>query len=248
MAAVTTTTPDVCAVKPRLARAPAAPAPVPATAVARPTARPATPADALAGRLAHVVAHRAGGAVLQRMATERATTMRTRAGGNRLGNVTPEVEFARIRDLRTQHAYDSSRILADLRYDHLSGSSDSDVTGDAEENYRVRIDRQNPLPEGQNLQIQTNGNSISIATVLISDAVLAGGEAQQRHVLRVVRRAFLGSLADGMQWEVVDAPAPVTVKSGKGGHGKQRGGPKGPGGKKGGSGSATGGTRALTVH
>lgn len=245
MAAVATTTPDVCAVKSRLARAPAAPAAAAATAVARPTARPATRADALAGRLAHVVARRSGARVLQRMATERATTRRTRAGGNRLGNVTAEVEFSRIRDLRTQHAYDSSRILADLTYDHLSGSSASDVTGDAEENYSVRIDRQNPLPEGQNLQIQTNGTSISIATVLISDAVLTGGDAQ-RHVLRVVRRAFLGSLADGMQWEVVDAPAPVAVKSGKGGHGKKRGGPKGPGGKTGGS--ATGGTRALTVH
>lgn len=247
MARVATTAPDVSAVTPRLARAPAARTATAATAVARPTARPATPADALAGRLAHVVAHRAGAPLLQRMATERATNKRTRAGGNRLGNVSADVEFARIRDLRTQHAYDSSRILADLGYDHLSGSSDSDVTGDAEENYSVRIDRQNPLPEGQNLQIQTNGTSISIATVLISDAVLTGADAQ-RHVLRVVRRAFLGSLADGMQWEVVDAPAPVAVKGGKGGRGKKGGGPKGPGSKKGGSGSATGGARALTVH
>lgn len=248
-------------------------APVAASSeIARPAVAPETRPDALAGllaravqqcaeRVARPVAIGAAGVpalrrsiadpvptrMLQRVPTARVTAhpMST----TRIAGANPQVIAASFATLRERHTADSHAILNDLRDDHLWGRSKSDVTGDDEVNYAVRIDRQNPTRTGQNVQIQTNGTSITIATVLVHDSV-----ANKAGLITAVRQAFRASLADGMQWEVYDEPvvetAPVYVKGGKGGGsgGKGGGSPKkgggGPG-KKGGGGGGTGGRRIV---
>ena len=127
------------------------------------------------------------------------------------------------------------------------GRSKSNVTGTGDE-YSVRIDRQNPTPTASNIHIQTNGNSVSIAMVLVRDE-LAG--KNRGAVLAAVRQAFRGSLADGMQWEVYDAPVEekeqVYVKGGKKGGGGNQGKKGGYQGKKGGGGGGQGGRRGVKV-
>lgn len=225
----------------RLARAGAVPVAT-ASAAAKPMAAPETRTDPLTGRLARVVTAR----TLQRLPADRATDLPTRAGAERLGHITPEAEFGKIRDLRVKHHRDASFVVGCLEFSHLSGSPDSDVTKDKQA-HKVRIDRQNPLDDGQNLQIQTNGTSISIATVLIDNRVLDNAKGgHQQHVVRVVRRAFLHSLADGMQWEVYDAPVTEKAPAKKGAYKKKGGsGGKGAKGRRGEHGSVGGSGRGI---
>lgn len=160
----------------------------------------------------------------------------------RVSGASPQAKAANFADLRALHTADAHAILDHLEFAHLWGNLRSDVTGGGN-NYTVRIDRQNPTPNASNIQIQTNGTSITIATVLVRDT-MANQDANA--VLTAVRQAFRGSLADGMQWEVYDEPVvakqPVYAKGGKGGGGGKKGGggrKKGGGpGKKGGSAGA----------
>ena len=126
----------------------------------------------------------------------------------RMGGGTPAKQAENFSDLRARHRVDAHAILGDLEFDHLWGRLKSDVTGTGDE-HDVRIDRQNPTQAGSNIQIQTNGNSVTIATVLVRDSVQGGTPAA---VLRAVNTAFRNSLEDGMQWGSGTAAAEEKVK------------------------------------
>ena len=185
---------------------------------------------ALRGASPHPVLtlHRAigNGAVarlLQRAPASR-DTERPTSFGDRITGKNPAEKLRKFADLRTGAAVDAAAIVDDLEWDHLWGRSKSNVTGTGNQ-YSIRIDRQNPTPTHSNVQIQTNGTSISVATVLVADSLFGAPANTQGATLTAVRAAFLSSLADGMQWEVYDdAPAPEKPKpqvkekgSGKGG-------------------------------
>lgn len=171
--------------------------------------------------------------LLQRKPGRRVTENRTRTGDRITGK--PEEIAAKFAGLRAKNSADAFEVLKGLEFDHLWGRSKSDVTGDDEE-HSVRIDRQNPTRTHSNIQIQTNGTSISLATVLVADELAATKD--RAGVLNAVKQAFRSSLADGMQWEVYDAPEVEKVEpKGKGkGKGPDRGGDKGKKGKGGGGG------------
>ena len=205
---------------------------------------PAARADALAGQLARVVARRsvsghAATRLLQRVPSARVIAPARPMSIARIVGPTPKKRQEIFNALRATHTNDAHAVLQQLVVDHLWGGAKSDVTGDDEE-HSVRIDRQNPTPDASNIQIQTNGESVTIATVLVRDAV-----AGQAGLINAVRQAFRGSLVDGMQWEVFNEQVvekePVYVKGQKGGGGgKKGGGGGGKQGKKGGGGGGKG--------
>ena len=176
--------------------------------------------------------------LLQRAPARRATEHATRTGKRIKGK--PHEIAAKFADLRTQHRADANEVLKGLQFDHLWGGLKSDVTNDDEE-HSVRIDRQSPTPTHSNIQIQTNGTSISLATVLVADELAATKD--RPGVVNAVKAAFRSSLDDGMQWEVYDAQEAEKVEFGKGkGKGPDKGdkGKKGKGPKGGGGGGKRG--------
>jgi len=199
---------------------------------------PATRGDALAGLLARSVAGRAPARMLQRAPAARQIAPLRPMSVARITGANPARKQEIFQALRATHTADAHAVLTQLESAHLWGTAKSDVTGDDEE-HSVRIDRQNPTPTASNIQIQTNGESITIATVLVADAVVNQNAGA---VVNAARQAFRASLVDGMQWEVyneqvVETQAPY-VKGGKGGGpGKKGGGPKS---KKGGGGAKPG--------
>jgi hypothetical protein len=148
--------------------------------------------------------------MLQRAPAGRVTEHPTRTGKRIKG--TPQQIAVRFADLRAQNREGTIDVLRGLEFDHLWGGLKSDVTNSDEE-FSVRIDRQSPTPTHSNVQIQTNGTSISLATVLVADTL--AGARDRRGVLNAVKQAFLASLADGMQWEVYDAEETAEVETGK---------------------------------
>ena len=135
--------------------------------------RRATPA--LRGASPHPVLtlHRAigNGAVarlLQRAPASR-DTERPTSFGDRITGKNPAEKLRKFADLRKGAAVDAAAIVDDLEWDHLWGRSKSNVTGTGNQ-YSIRIDRQNPTPTHSNVQIQTNGTKISVATVLVADS------------------------------------------------------------------------------
>lgn len=204
---------------------------------------PAMRSDALAGRLARSVAGRAPARMLQRAPTARQITPVRPMSVARITGASPKKKQEIFQALRATHTADAHAVLTQLESAELWGAAKSDVTGDDEE-HSVRIDRQNPTPTASNVQIQTNGESVTIATVLVQDAV---ANQNAGAVLNAARQAFRASLVDGMQWEVyneqvVEKEAPY-VKGGKGGKGGKKGG--GPGKKGGGPGKP--GRRSVNV-
>jgi hypothetical protein len=199
-------------------------------------ARAATPVHPVLA-LQRSIGNGAVASLLQRTPARRVTENPTRPGKRLKGKPAEIIE--KHAALRMQHRDDAHAVLNGLEFDHLWGGSKSDVTGDDEE-HSVRIDRQNPTRTHSNIQIQTNGISISIATVLVADTLAATRD--QRGVVNAVRQAFRSSLADGMQWEVYDAPDAEKVEPRQGkGKGPDRGGDKGKKGKGPGKGRGGGG-------
>jgi hypothetical protein len=160
--------------------------------------------------------------LLQRVPTARVTGFPMSVV--RVGGGTPIERATNFSALRARHRDDAHAILDDLEFDHLWGRLRSDVTGTGDD-HDVRIDRQNPTQTGSNVQIQTNGTSVTIATVLVRDSVQRG--ATTAAVLNAVKTAFRGSLADGMQWEVTDVAAEEKVDVYVKGGGKKGGGGQG---------------------
>ena len=203
----------------------------------QPAARPAeraTPAAIANGprELASAIGNRAFTALLQRAPAARATANVTRAGGR-----LTQARLDQVRETR-EVADDADEAVNGIGIGHLAGEPASDITGRGR-NAVVRIDIQNPTPTHQNLQIQTNGRSVSIATVLIPLAMIV---APPRGLVNAVRAAFRGSLGDGMQWEVFDdaevpAEKPASGKGGgkgrEGREGRERRGKAGKAGKAG---------------
>ena len=173
----------------------------PAAVVGPPVAqRPPVPDDALAGQLALAVARRGGGDagwLLQRWPAERATVHPMSV--ERLTGKPKErvVKFANLRRTNTDAA---NALLEDMDVTKVWGSLKSDITGTGD-THGVRLDRQNPTPTHANVQIQTNGTSITLATALIANGL---GTARVGPLKHHVRAALKASLADGMQWEVYD--------------------------------------------
>ena len=195
-------------------------------------ARAAAPAHPLLA-LQRSIGNGAVASLLQRAPARRVTANPTRPG-KRLKGRSPADIANKLADLRAAHRNEAHAVLNGLQFDHLWGGLKSDVTNDDEE-HSVRIDRQSPTPTHSNIQIQTNGVSVSIATVLVSDALFA--TTDQRGVVNAVKQAFRMSLDDGMQWEVYDAPDAEKVEPSKAkGNGPDRGGDKGKKGKGGGGG------------
>jgi len=236
----------------RVARAPAIrPTRAPSRAAAVPQEQRSDP---LAGQLARVVAQRsiapsAPGPMLQRVPSTRVTQHPTSTA--RIRGANPQVIATTFQNMRTANTDDSHAVLNDLTFDHLWGGTKSNVTRTGDQ-YSVRIDRQVPTRTASNIQIQTNGTSISLATVLVSDGLAACRPGDRNAVLVAVRQAFRNSLADGMQWEVYDEPVvetqPVYVKPGKGSGPGKKGGPKkggGPPKKGGGNQGSLGGGRLV---
>ncbi len=226
---------------PRQARVARAPAVRPVGALLRPAAMPQDRRpDPLAGQLARAVQQRsiapsAPGPMLQRVPATRVTAHPTSTA--RIRGANPQVIATTFQNMRTANTDDSHAVLNDLAFDHLWGGTRSNVTRTGDQ-YSVRIDRQVPTRTASNIQIQTNGTSISLATVLVSDGLATCRPGDRNAVLVAVRQAFRNSLADGMQWEVYDEPVvetqPVYVKPGKGGGSGKGGGPGKGGPKKGG--------------
>jgi hypothetical protein len=208
----------------------------------RKTGRPraAAPEHPLLG-LQRSIGNGAVAQLVQRTPARRITENPTRPGKRLKGKPTEIAE--KHATLRTQHRDDAHTVLNGLQFDHLWGGLKSDVTNDDEE-HSVRIDRQSPSRTHSNMQIQTNGISISLATVLVADTL--AGTKDQRGVVNAVKQAFRSSLSDGMQWEVYDAPDAEKVEPSKGkGKGPDRGGDKGKKGKGGGGGKRG---RAVAVQ
>ena len=146
----------------------------------------------------------------------------------------------------TKHRADAIEVLKGLRFEQLWGGSKSDVTNSDEE-FSVRIDRQNPTPTHSNIQIQTNGKtSISLGTVLLSDTLAT---TKDRAGCRERRQGkpSASSLGDGMQWEVYDAPEAEKVEPGKGKGKSPDRGDKGKRGKGPGKGGGGAGKRGRQV-
>jgi hypothetical protein len=167
--------------------------------------------------------------MLQRAPTSRDTERPTTFGDRITGK--PAEKLRKFADLRAGAADDAAAIVNDLGWDHLWGGSKSNVTRTGNR-YSIRIDRQNPTPTHSNVQIQTNGTSISLATVLIADtlneAAAEAAATSRNAIMTLVRAAFLSSLGDGMQWEVYDdAPAPEKPKPEVKEKGTGKGGGKG---------------------
>ncbi len=170
------------------------------------------PADPLAGRLARVVTQRAAGPTdpLAYEPAARATSMLQRWPAERVTAHPMSVERIKGKDeptkrgifntMRTSNTADAHKVIEDLDPNDVWGSSKSDITGTGND-YSVRIDRQNPTPTHSNVQIQTNGTSVSVATVLVDDKLANAKAGTLKHHLRA---AFKASLVDGMQWEVYD--------------------------------------------
>lgn len=195
------------------------------TSVARLT-RPPAPgagADALAPKLARAVARRSEVAVdaVAAGASRRPTAVRMRTAvlqrwpatrvtahamsDARVSGGKPAEKRANFIILRNSKAQAARDVIEDLDVNDVWGGLDSDITGTGR-NHGVRIDRQNPTPTHANIQIQTNGTSISIATALISDRLAAAKPGALKHH---VRRALTASVGDGMQWEVYDDGRPL---------------------------------------
>jgi hypothetical protein len=205
-------------------------------------ARAAAPAHPLLA-LQRSIGNGAVASLLQRAPAGRVTANPTRPG-KRLKGRSPADIMNKLAVLRAAHRNDAHAVLHGLQFDHLWGGIKSDVTNDDEE-HSVRIDRQSPGQTYSNIQIQTNGISISIATVLVSDALYT--TTDQRGVVNAVKQAFRASLDDGMQWEVYDAPDAEKVEPSKGkSKGPDRGGDKGKKGKGPGGGGG-GGRRGRQV-
>jgi hypothetical protein len=171
--------------------------------------------------------------VLQRAPARRVTENETRPGGDRLRGKSPEDTARKFAELREKHREDAFELLKGLQFDHLWGRSKSDVTNSDEE-FTVRVDRQNPTKTHSNVQIQTNGTSITLATVLVADTL--GATKDRAGVVNAVKQAFRASLADGMQWEVYDAEETDEVETGKTKGKPPARGDKGKKGKRGGGG------------
>lgn len=206
-------------------------------------ARAAAPVHPLLG-LQRSIGNGAVARMLQRTPATRVTQHPTRTGDRIKGK--PEEVATKFRELREKHRDDANEVLKGLQFEQLWGRSDSDVTNSDEE-FSVRVDRQNPTPTHSNIQIQTNGKvSISLATVLVSDT-LATTKDRARAV-NAVKYAFRMSLADGMQWEVYDEVEAEKVEPSKSkGKGPDRGGDKGKKGKGPGKSGGGGGKRGRQV-
>jgi hypothetical protein len=213
----------------------------------------AAPAQAVLA-LHRTIGNRAVARLLQRAPASRVTERRT-SFGNRIRGKDENDKLQKFADLRARAAEDAAAIVEDLEWDHLWGRSRSDVTGTGD-NYSVRIDRQNPTATHSNIQIQTNGTSVSLATVLVPDSLAAAPATTREAVMPLVRAAFLSSLADGMQWEIYDdAPQTTTAKKvpDKDPGGGKRGGKGGGGGgkwndtRKNRGGTGGGGNRTVAV-
>jgi hypothetical protein len=172
--------------------------------VARAPAVPEARSDALAGQLARAVAQRSGvadharTALLQRWPAERATAHEMSL--ERITGKDKQTKAGIFAALRRKHTDDAHEVIEDLDVSNVWGGLKSDITGTGDD-HDVRIDRQNPTQTHSNIQIQTNGTSISIATVLVSDALARAKPGALHHHIRA---AFKASLRDGMQWEVYD--------------------------------------------
>lgn len=188
-------------------------------------ARGATTHPVLA--LQHAIGNRAVAHLLQRAPARRVTDYRT-AFGNRIRGRSMEEKLERFATMRARATTDAAAIVQDLEWNHLWGASRSDVTltGD---NYSIRIDRQNPTPTHSNIQIQTNGESVSLATVLVPDSLFRSPPTTQAEIVTAVRAAFVSSLADGMQWEIYDDAPQTTIPKPEVPRGKDKGGGKGGG-------------------
>ncbi len=123
----------------------------------------------------------------------------------RLGGGKPAKRRENFIALRNRHAQAARDVVADLDVADVWGSPDSDITGTGAQ-HGVRIDIQKPTPTHANIQIQTNGTSISIATALISHALTTAKAGALKHH---VRDALTSSVGDGMQWEVYDDGRPL---------------------------------------
>jgi hypothetical protein len=177
--------------------------------------------------LQHAIGNRAVARLLQRVPATRVTQYRT-AFGNRITGRSPAEKLEKFATLRARATGDARTIVNDLEWNHLWGTSKSDVTLTGEE-YSIRIDRQNPTPTHSNIQIQTNGESVSLATVLVPDSLFRAPSTTQAAIVTAVRAAFLSSLADGMQWEVYDDAPQTTTVTPQVPRGKDKGGGKGGG-------------------
>jgi hypothetical protein len=208
-------------------------------AVQAPAATPVHPLLALQRSIGNGAVAR----LLQRAPGTRVTAHETRTGGRITGK--PAEIATKFRDLREKHRADAIEVLKGLRFEHLWGGSKSDVTNSDEE-FSVRIDRQNPTPTHSNIQIQTNGKtSISLGTVLLSDTLATTKD--RAAVVNAVKQAFRMSLGDGMQWEVYDAPEAEKVQAGKGKGASPDRGDKGKRGKGPGKGGGGAGKRGRQV-
>jgi hypothetical protein len=157
------------------------------------------PDDALAGQLARAVARRGAGDAgwLRRWPAERATAHPMSV--ERLTGK-PKEKVVKFANLRTTNTAAANALLEDLDVTKVWGSLKSDITGTGD-THGVRLDRQSPTPTHANVQIQTNGTSITLATALIDNDL---GTARVGPLKHHVRAALKASLADGMQWEVYD--------------------------------------------
>jgi hypothetical protein len=146
--------------------------------------------------------------MLQRAPASRQTDHPT-SFGKRITGKSQADKLEKFADMRASATADARQIVRELEWDHLWGGLKSDVTGTGDE-YSVRIDRQSPTPTHSNVQIQTNGVSVSVATVLIADSLSTASATARNAIMRLVRAGLLSSLDDGMQWEVYDdAPEPA---------------------------------------
>jgi hypothetical protein len=192
--------------------------------VAPPSGRaPAHPVLALQRAIGNSAVSR----LLQRAPAGRVTQFRT-SFGKRITGRDENEKLEKFAALRAGVIEDATAIVQDLDWDDLWGGLKSDVTGTGDD-YSVRVDRQNPTRTHQNIQIQTNGNSVSVATVLVPGSLSRASPNTRAATITAVRAAFLSSLADGMQWEIYDDEPEATTAKPQVPQGKDKGGGKGGG-------------------